>query len=225
VSHSDRWSNAYDLVQISLEQFQKLDPTSPEDVCSRISAMFTALRRDAGDDPDVSFALSLSAFGLVSAWMMRHYSSAVMICPLSLAQACEPVAFGAQCERTLIDYVRCIPMSELSDSGEVSRICQYVDSHLAGNLSVKSVLSHRTLSLTRVRHAFARIMGTSVAGYVTLRRMQRAAVLVLDGWKIESAMREVGYQNKTHFNSTFKHVFGRAPKDYRDHAVADHIRQ
>lgn len=57
--------------------------------------------------------------------------------------------------------------------------------------------------------------GLKLRQLVSQRRVRRAAELIALGWKIESAMREVGLSNRTSFCEQCRKAFRCAPSDLR----------
>lgn len=70
-------------------------------------------------------------------------------------------------------------------------------------------LSDRTL-----RRGFQGLFGTTVIGYLTQQRMQRAKQLLQEGeWTVAEVARTVGYGHLGHFAAAFKRQFGVNPRE------------
>lgn len=56
--------------------------------------------------------------------------------------------------------------------------------------------------------------GTTVRGYLTQIRLERAAYLIARGEKIEAVALDVGYKSKNQFYRQFKRHYGMTPATY-----------
>ena len=95
----------------------------------------------------------------------------------------------------------------------VSRIKQYVESHLAEPVTLTDIGRHCFFSPIYCETVFKRATGTSVIRYVTARRMEEAQKLILEGaLPLRKIAESVGYPDYNYFARTFKKVTGMTPK-------------
>ena len=72
------------------------------------------------------------------------------------------------------------------------------------------------LSSSRLAHLFRRDMGMSIQSYVIERRLQMAAMLVVQSHEqISQIAYSVGFGDVSNFNHAFKRRFGMSPREYR----------
>lgn len=65
-----------------------------------------------------------------------------------------------------------------------------------------------------LRRGFRELFGTTVIGYLTQQRMQRAKQLLQEGqWTVAEVARTVGYGHLGHFAAAFKRQFGVTPRE------------
>ena len=94
---------------------------------------------------------------------------------------------------------------------KVVAIAQYVDAHLSERLTTGSIARRFGCSTRSLSTLFQEELGTTVREYVLRRRVRSALDLVRRGEKVEAAMLQVGYHNKTHFYRAFEMVTGQKP--------------
>ena len=72
------------------------------------------------------------------------------------------------------------------------------------------------LSSSRLAHLFRRDMGMSIQSYVIERRLQMAAMQVVQSHEqISQIAYSVGFRDVSNFNHAFKRRFGMSPREYR----------
>lgn len=96
-------------------------------------------------------------------------------------------------------------------STQARRLSAYINTHLKDRLTL-SVLSRvsgwSSASLDRV---FRDQVGVSIHEYIVRARISRAYEMLLLGEKASTAQAEVGYKNKTSFNTAFRRLTGTTP--------------
>ncbi len=94
----------------------------------------------------------------------------------------------------------------------------YIESVYADpNLSADAVCEHLHLSPSYLRALFKRQTGSTIIGYITKARMERARTLLEDGTLKNSQVAEkVGYVDPHYFSYCFKQYFGASPNEMRE---------
>ena len=93
----------------------------------------------------------------------------------------------------------------------------YIESTYADpNLSADAVCEHLHLSPSYLRALFKRQTGSTIIGYITKARMERARTLLEDGrLKNGQIAEKVGYADPHYFSYCFKRYFGVSPNEMR----------
>jgi AraC family transcriptional regulator of arabinose operon len=72
------------------------------------------------------------------------------------------------------------------------------------------------LSASRLAHLFRAEVGRSVQNYIVERRLQMAAMLIIQtDDRISQIVYSVGFGDVSNFNHAFKRRFGMSPRQYR----------
>jgi AraC family transcriptional regulator len=107
------------------------------------------------------------------------------------------------------------PGPGLLDARTVDRVAAYVDSALAGPITLDRLAAVATLSPYHFARAFKAATGLPPHEFVTCRRIDRACRL-LRSEPVESAARAVGFGNLSHFRRVFRRHTGVPPSAYRN---------
>lgn len=92
---------------------------------------------------------------------------------------------------------------------------------LSGPWTVASLAEHAGLSRTAFAVRFARLVGQTPMGYITLWRMLWAAKrLDRDGTSVAQVAAEVGYASESSFTAAFKRTLGTTPRRFVDEMVS-----
>ena len=93
---------------------------------------------------------------------------------------------------------------------------QYIDAHLAEELSRKKLASRFHFSEDYLAKLFRIQTGRSISGYVMERRMELAKEYLADTDKpISEIALMVGYSNFSYFSKSFRDYAGKVPNEYR----------
>jgi AraC family transcriptional regulator len=101
------------------------------------------------------------------------------------------------------------------DPRAVDRVAEYVDSALAGPITLDRLAAVAVLSPYHFARAFKGTTGLTPHGFVTSRRMDRARRL-LRTEPVETVGRKVGFSNLSHFRRVFRRHTGLPPSAYRN---------
>ena len=112
-------------------------------------------------------------------------------------------------------------LHELLGSGGISpgmlrRVCDYIETHLEGNIGLQELAGIAGLSTSHFGRAFKQSKGVTPHRYLTQRRVQRALELLAG---TELAFSEIalaaGFADQSHFCRQFRSVVGTTPSTYR----------
>ncbi|XYD12491.1 AraC family transcriptional regulator (plasmid) [Methylobacterium sp. NMS12] len=108
------------------------------------------------------------------------------------------------------------PEKEVLDSGEMRRVRDLVEEHLAEDLSLETIAGVVGVSPRSLSRACLRQWGTTVHQYVLSRRVERAKNLLLStDLTITSIALDTGFSSQSHLATAFRRVTGLTPKNYR----------
>lgn len=92
---------------------------------------------------------------------------------------------------------------------------QYIEEHLAGDLSLDAVSSKVYISPKYLSRLFKEELGVTYTDYVTARRMEHAkALLEKSSMTVEQIAGSVGYGTAAYFIKRFKEMYGCTPGNY-----------
>lgn len=98
----------------------------------------------------------------------------------------------------------------------VERMKQYIQEHLAEDLSRKQLAGAVYLSEDYVSKLFVSVTGTSIPAYVASCRMEKAQeYLKYTDLSVSKIAMNVGYSNFSYFSKTFRDYTGCTPNEYR----------
>ncbi len=98
-------------------------------------------------------------------------------------------------------------------------IIKYVETHFQERITIADIASHCDYSQSHFMKYFKRAMGIPFIEYLNDYRLMMAARLLLaSDATVLSVADEVGFENLSHFNRSFKKKFGKTPRDFRQGA-------
>ncbi len=101
-------------------------------------------------------------------------------------------------------------------AGRFRRSLEYIEAHLADDLSLETLAACEGLSPYHFARAFKRAVGQPPHGYVVVRRVRRAQeLLARTRLPLAQVAAEVGFANQAHLNRHFKRLVGLTPRQYR----------
>ena len=104
---------------------------------------------------------------------------------------------------------------------QIQKAVDYIEDHLSEEISVEALAERAALSPFYFQRLFSRLVRKPPAEYIRLRRMARAAGVLLEPDKrILDAALDLGFSSHGHFSRTFKETFGLTPEEYRKKPVA-----
>lgn len=105
----------------------------------------------------------------------------------------------------------------VTDEAElIEKIIEYIGGHYGEELNLDVIAEQFAISKYYLCHAFKRQTGTSVAKYITSRRIYMAKKLLKDSYATITAIcYECGFSDSAYFTKTFKSIEGISPGAYR----------
>lgn len=92
----------------------------------------------------------------------------------------------------------------------------YIEEHIGEDISIQTLADQAALSPFYYQRLFKRLVKKSVAEYIKLRRMAKAAdILTHTDKRIIDIAMDLGFATHEHFTRTFKNAFGMPPEEYR----------
>ncbi len=108
------------------------------------------------------------------------------------------------------------PRDSAADDALAARVKSILESRMQTPPSLRSLARMLGTNETKLKRSFVASCGTTVYGYLTACRMQRACELLGDdGLTMSDIAAELGYSERTHFSRAFSHHFGSPPSQYR----------
>jgi len=98
---------------------------------------------------------------------------------------------------------------------------QFIQLHLAENLSLDRLSEEFYLNKYHLGQLFKRATGFTINEYVIHRRILRARELLKRKLPVQQVGEAVGFRNNSHFIRTFKKLLGVPPKQYQLRVAAD----
>ena len=109
-----------------------------------------------------------------------------------------------------------LPVLESSDQDRMQRVCNYINSHLAGTIDRARVAREAHLSEGACSRFFKLRTGKTLPQYVNELRVGRACrLLAEEEGKITGIALECGFTNLANFNRRFREITRVTPRDYR----------
>lgn len=105
-------------------------------------------------------------------------------------------------------------MSALADR-QLSRVLDYIDTNLNGNLSVEALAGVAAMSRSSFIEHFKQILGMAPGEYVQTRRISVAKKLILKDKPMSVVCFEVGYEDGSGFSRAFRKNTGMTPRDWK----------
>ena len=107
-------------------------------------------------------------------------------------------------------------LSEINENDVYSVAIQYVNEHLAEDISISDVAKHIHYSESYFGFAFKKKYNVSVAQYIREARLAKAKDLLSNtSFSIARVASCVGFDDPNYFSVLFKKAFGVSPTEYR----------
>ncbi len=109
-----------------------------------------------------------------------------------------------------------LPPSASEADQAVQRAREYLDAHLAGNISLDELARVANLSSYHLLRVFKNSVGLPPHTYQNQVRVKRARHLLAQGWPIVQVAAETGFVDQSHLSRRFKGIFGITPGQFRN---------
>ena len=103
----------------------------------------------------------------------------------------------------------------------MEQISLFVDGHLAEKITLQMIASQFSVSVSTVTQLFQKKSQTTFHGFLTMKRMEKARDLILEGLPLESVGKAIGYRDHSTFYRAFRNAFGISPREYRKKVLAE----
>ncbi|MDF2661095.1 MAG: AraC family transcriptional regulator [Paenibacillus sp.] len=99
----------------------------------------------------------------------------------------------------------------------ISQLCQYIEQHLDGDLSLKTMADHFQLSPDHLIRTFKKEKGMTYHQYVLLQRVFESKRLLLQQseMSLTDIAYSVGFASSSQFSKTFKNITGQTPSAFQ----------
>ena len=109
-----------------------------------------------------------------------------------------------------------VPSRHRLDDGRLKRVLEYIEEHLAGEITVSDLATVACLSLFHFTRAFAATVGMPPHRYVSNRRLENAKNQIAAG---KASMSEIAFDcqfsSQSSFGRAFRRATGMTPAEYR----------
>ncbi len=99
-------------------------------------------------------------------------------------------------------------------AGLISRIIQYINANLEGDISLDTLSSMFYISKYYLSHQFKSTTGLTLHKYIQQKRLIAAKELLKESRPISEVCSKCGFGDYSHFIRTFKNEYGVSPKKY-----------
>ena len=106
---------------------------------------------------------------------------------------------------------------KVAENLQINNIVQYIDEHIADNISVASLSEKFGYNHSYFCRKFKKEMGCTVARYIRIQRLEYARKLLettTQSIKLISSL--CGFCDNSHFTRSFEEVYGFSPSSYRE---------
>lgn len=111
-----------------------------------------------------------------------------------------------------------VPKKDYKSLEKMKLILKYVENHYMEKITIEDMANELGISQSHFMKYFKNTMGTSFIDYLNEYRLTMASrLLVSSDSSILTIAEEVGYDNLSYFNRTFKKRFAMTPREYRTH--------
>jgi AraC-like DNA-binding protein/quercetin dioxygenase-like cupin family protein len=104
-------------------------------------------------------------------------------------------------------------LDSAKDNTKLIQIIDYINEHLADEISIDSLSAQFYLSRYYLMHFFKEETGYTIGNYVTEKRLLLAKSMVQNGCNITEACFQSGFKNYSTFSRAFKKAFKTIPKN------------
>ena len=101
------------------------------------------------------------------------------------------------------------------DEDRINKVYEYVEQNYQKNIDIQAVADLANLTVPSFCRYFKKISHTTYTDFVNEYRINQACRLLFENKPIADICFEVGFNNISHFNKTFKQLKGVSPREYK----------
>lgn len=101
-----------------------------------------------------------------------------------------------------------------SHHSKIDEILDYINQHLAEELSVSRLAAQFYISSSYLHKIFKEATGTAINRYITAKRISRAKALLAEGYSVTETGSMCGFHDYSNFLKSFTKATGVSPKKY-----------
>lgn len=119
-------------------------------------------------------------------------------------------------ETSLIHIIEKEPDEKILPHKELfERARKYVEENMENKVLAETLAKELALSLRQMQRIFKDELDTTPTGFITLIKLERAAVMLKSGSNVTEAAFSTGFNDSSYFSRVFKKYFGIPPSDYK----------
>jgi AraC-like DNA-binding protein len=101
------------------------------------------------------------------------------------------------------------------DEDRINKVYEYVEQNYQKNIDIRAVADLANLTISSFCRYFKKISHITYTDFVNEYRINQACRLLFENKPIADICFEVGFNNISHFNKTFKQLKGVSPREYK----------
>jgi AraC-like DNA-binding protein len=101
------------------------------------------------------------------------------------------------------------------DEDRINKVYEYVEKNYQKNVDIRAVADLANLTIPSFCRYFKKISHITYTDFVNEYRINQACRLLFENKPIADISFEVGFNNISHFNKTFKQLKGMSPREYK----------
>lgn len=101
------------------------------------------------------------------------------------------------------------------DEDRINKVYEYVEHNYKQSIDIQAVADIANLTIPSFCRYFKKISHITYTDFVNEYRINQACRLLFENMPIADICFEVGFNNISHFNKTFKQLKGKSPRDYK----------
>lgn len=119
-------------------------------------------------------------------------------------------------ESPLIHIIEKEPDEKILPHKELfERARKYVEENMENKVLAETLAKELALSLRQMQRIFKDELDTTPTGFITLIKLERAALMLKTGSNVTEAAFSTGFNDSSYFSRVFKKYFGVPPSDYK----------
>lgn len=104
-----------------------------------------------------------------------------------------------------------------------NNICEYLSDKIEQDIRVDDIAKNFHVSKTHLQNSFKGVYGVPVYSYIRNKRMQAAALLLVNtDLSVSEIAGKYGYDNPSKFSAAFRKIMGKSPLKYRKLHAFEH---